>query len=291
MKTNKEMTDSVLNRATVVVEKRKMIRNWTAGAFCLVLILGLAAAPWSIKQSATDQDSLIAVPPASSADPTQPKSTEPTQESVTAYTGQLYFLNESQQTGMLTPMQIDMTYVTDNFIRIRHLKGLTDEERKQAIQEESQYMWEFRASYSGNGDGLSLRSSIEYDMIYQRLTGGHPSLLLPNCEEILSDERKTNGVFRVDGTRAWYKDDDTFTVGDTTVTIPKGSYRVYLHVTLSNETLKFLATNPDTPFSSLEDTITITVKYKDGTKAEILVDITMNDEGQIFLSMRGDRAA
>lgn len=282
-----EISDDLIDAAAGAYEKkgnRKKTLIRVAWAACALLVLTAIGVFWNVRAGTVDPTQpTISLQNPTTAPTARPETTEPTEESVPAYNGQLYLLKVSQETDMWVPMQVDMTYGMDNTIRIRYLSEMTEEEKEQAIKGAV-----IQEGFGGNSDGYYLMRRRYWDVIYEQQRVGNPSLILPNCEDVVTDERETNGVFSIDGCRAWYTGDETFSVGGTTVTIPKDSYRIFLHVSLTDETLGYLSKNPDTPLSELKDTITVTVKYKDGTKAVIVVDVTMNDEGQVFLSMRGD---
>ena len=295
MKTNKEMAQSILDRASGIAARRKEIRNRAAGlmagALCLALILGLSLAPWSQEQPLLPTEGHIAAPPTQGTEATQPQTTvptQPTQEEIPAYAGQMFFLSGTEETGALVSAQADMTFATESLFRFRSYKGMTAEEKYQASIEELAFYGDFRDKHDGNGDGgrFTMHRSDEY--FAMTLHGGHSSLVLPDSTQIESDTRETTGVFRVDESTAWYKKDVTYGEGENAVTIPNGSYRIFLNVGMSDETFKMTRENPDLKYSTLKDTITVTIHYKDGTKAVVKIDVTMNDEGYFFLSMRGN---
>ena len=181
-----------------------------------------------------------------------------------------------------------MTFATESFFRFRSYKGMNDAEKYQASLEEIAFLTAFREKYSGNGDGgrySYLRSEEYFSMT---LSGGVSSLVLPDASQIIDSKLETDGVFYVDKCIEKYKKSVTFGEGDHAVTIPEGSYRIHLHIRMGDETFKMIQENPDLKYSTLQDTITVTIQYKDGTKAVIKVDVTMNDEGYFFLSMRGN---
>lgn len=287
MKTNKEMAESVLERASAIKEKQKVARHWTsgvlAGVICLVLILGLAAAPRNPKTPTPTGGQLV-------APPTQPTAIEPTQEVLPLYTGNVLFLGSAVENEVLMPMQADMTIPVMSMIRVRSLKGLSEKMVINVIDEEKAFKEEFKEKYYDRIDGARF-GYLETDDIYiQYLNASKPSLILPNEDLVESTVKETEGVFHVDGGDGFYNKDVTIGNGDNTYTIPKGCLRVYLHVSLSGESIEMLTENPDLPLSTFKDTITVTVNLKDGSKAVIKVDVTMNDEGQIFMTMRGSTA-
>lgn len=298
MKTNKEMAQSILDRASGIAARRKEMRTRAAGllagALCLALILGLSLAPWGPEQPPLPTEGHVAAPPTQETEPTQPQTTEPTQptqpteEQIPVYTGQMYFLSGTEETGTLVPAQADMTFATESLFRFRSYKGMTDAEKYQASIEELTFYGEFRDKHDGNGDGGRYGIYRSEEFFSMTLSGGLSSLVLPDASLIEGNELETNGVFHVDECIARYKKTVTFGEGENAVTIPDGSYRIHLHIRMSDETFKRIRENPDLKYSTLKDNITVTIYYKDGTKAVVKIDVTMNDEGYFFLSMRGN---
>ena len=57
---------------------------------------------------------------------------------------------------------------------------------------------------------------------------------------------------------------------------------------MSLETQETYVTDPSTPLSNLSDTITVTIHYKNGTKEIVMIDITVDDNGQVYMTQRGN---
>ena len=57
---------------------------------------------------------------------------------------------------------------------------------------------------------------------------------------------------------------------------------------MSLETQATYVTDPSTPLSNLSDTVTITIHYKNGTKEIVMIDITVDDNGQVYMTQRGN---
>ena len=73
------------------------------------------------------------------------------------------------------------------------------------------------------------------------------------------------------------------------MTIPAGSVRFLLDCSLGDYTTRnIFVANPETPLSTLRDTFTVTINYKNGTKEIVIIDVTVDDNGQIYMTQRGD---
>ena len=56
---------------------------------------------------------------------------------------------------------------------------------------------------------------------------------------------------------------------------------------LSETGVDMIEENPSMPLSQIKDTVTVTVEFKDGTKEIVIIDITVDDDGQIYGTFRG----
>jgi hypothetical protein len=294
MKDYKEMTESVLQqanaRAAQRTRQRRMATGLIAVTLCFAILIAVVGFGVGRNPAGTTQPTISMENP-TTAPTTQPEVTEPTQQELPLYTGQVYFLSGEEDTGILTPMQANMTFATETLFRFRSYKGMTDAEKYQASLEELAFLSDFRDKYQGNEDGLHIGMSRSEEYFAMTLSGGNSSLVMPDASIIESSELETNGVFHVDKCILRYKKTVTFEEGENTVVIPEGCYRIHLHIRMSDESFKMIRENPDLKYSTLKDTITVTVRYKDGTKAVAKIDVTMNDEGYFFLSMRNSNAS
>ncbi|MBR3978494.1 MAG: hypothetical protein IKJ94_02600 [Oscillospiraceae bacterium] len=60
---------------------------------------------------------------------------------------------------------------------------------------------------------------------------------------------------------------------------------------LSGEVVDMLEKNPEMKLSQLTDTVTVTVEFNDGTKEIAVIDITVDDAGQIYGTFQGSNVA
>ena len=298
MKTNKEMAESVLERASAIKEKQKVARHWTsgvlAGAICLILILGLAAAPWNPKTPTPTGGQLVA-PPTQVTEPThpkesQPKVTQPNEEKIPVYSGDVYFVDGNDDAQIPEAMITDMTIATKDLIRVRNLNGLSPEEKYKVHMEEIAYREAFEEEYGVKGDGGRYELLKTENVIIHHLSGGHTSIILPDYNLIEGYTIQTTGVIDAGEATGWYYGDVTYGEGEDAVTIPAGSYRIFTNIRMSNETSNLFSTKPDTPLSIIRDTISVNIRFKDGSKAVVLLDVSVNDSGQVFVTMRGNAA-
>ena len=288
------ISDDLIDAAAGAYEKkanRKKAVIRVAWAACALLVLTAIGLFWKA--------------PAGVIDPTQPTismenpttaPTQPTEENIIVHTGNVYFLSSTKEGNELTPMQANMTLPVNCMFRVRSLKGMTKSEIEKAIEEEYAFKAEFKKKY-GNSDGgrygMRVLSKFDIEQSYQAviqfLSGGKASLILLNATQIESFDLETTGVLNTGGGGyGTYNQDVTIGEGENTVTIPKGCLRIYLFPSMTDETIKIFQENPDTPLSTLRDTITVTINYKNGTKEIVIIDVTVDDDGQIYMTQRGD---
>lgn len=301
MKTYDEMTSSVLQRATAGIaernRRRKTILAIAASGLCLALVLVAVGAFWKAPAGTDNTNPTISMKNPTTA-PAQPEVTEPTQQELPLYTGQVYFLNANREGTDLTPMQANMTVPVNSMFRVRSLQGMTDSEAEKVIEEEKAFQTAFKEKY-GNSDGGSYMMHVmggfsiddwkdAYRAVVQYLSGGKASLILLDASKINDFDVETTGAINVYGGYGTYNQDVTIGEGEAAVTIPEGCFRIYLHLSLGDKMVKIFKEDPDTPLSTLNDTITVTINYKNGAKEIIVIDVTVDDEGYVYMTQRGN---
>ena len=60
---------------------------------------------------------------------------------------------------------------------------------------------------------------------------------------------------------------------------------------LSDEGVDMIEKDPELKLSELTDTVTVTVEFNDGTKEIAIIDITVDEEGQIYGTFQGANVA
>jgi hypothetical protein len=200
----------------------------------------------------------------------------------------VYFLTATEEGTELAPLQANMTLPWDHVFHVRDLKGLTQEQIHEVVEEENQAQKDFIEKYDGLiGEG-------RYDTYYSRnavvryYSAGMASLILLNNSQIERVDREATGVLRVGSKNLALQEDYTFGKDGYAVTVPGGSLRIYLDCGMTEETRKIFEENPETPLSTIRETITITIHYKNGTKEIVVIDVTVDDDGQIYMTQRGD---
>ena len=293
MKTCDEMLESVLSRAKKDIAKRNNIRKMaltlSATGLCLVLVLSLALAPWGNEQPVLPTDGHIAAPPTPSTDPTQSETTEPTQGDTITPAGGIYLLTANAEETELTPIQPDVTYALDRVFRVFPLKSAESPEDVERIRQEAEA---FYNDWIEKYDGISSEGKkgvyTGSEMIYYDLSEGFTSFILPDYTKVLKVERESTGVLNCSNNTIKYIKDEKVGKGDHAITIPAGSYRQIVDFTLGLEAFRQLDADPYIPLSTFNDTFTYTIHYVDGTKEILIIDISFGDDGQVYMTLRGN---
>ena len=280
------ISDDFIDAAAGAYEKkenRKKTFIRVACAACALLVLTAIGVFWNVRAGTVDPTQ----PTISLQNPTTAP-TQPTEENIIVHTGNVYFLSATGDTPIMTPVQANMTLPVDNIIRIRNLRGLSEAEKKQAIAEENAFMEEFKEQRRLFGEGYG-EFYPEGDVLIMRASCGFASILILDGSQIESVTRESTGILGTGQSKIVYHKDCTYGEGENALTIPAGSVRYLLDCSLGDYTTRniFMA-NPDTPLSTLRDTFTVTINYKNGTKEIVIIDVTVDDDGQIYMTQRGN---
>ena len=294
------ISDDFIDAAAGAYEQkgnRKKMFIRVACAACAVLVLTVAGLLWWAPTGVTDptQPTISmenpTTPPTTqpeATEPAQPETTEPKQEEIVVNTGNVFFLTATEEGAALGPVQGNMTFPIAHMFRIVDLREMTAEEKYKAKMEAVELEDEFRKQYGKlRGEGHYGTYSSE-KVIIQQFSAGFASVVILDNSQVDSVEKETTGVFNLGDSRAIHYEDVTLGQGEHAVTLPAGSKRLFLTLSMSLETQETYVTDPSTPLSNLSDTITVTIHYKNGTKEIVMIDITVDDNGQVYMTQRGN---
>lgn len=287
-----EISDDLIDDAAGIYDKKTHRKGrilpfvWVACALLVLTVIGVFG---NVLSGATDPTPpTISVEKPTTAPTTHPEATEPTQQDIVVHTGNVYFLTATEAGAELVPLQANMTLPWDHIFHVRSLKGLTQDQIREVVEEENQVQKDFIKKYDGLiGEG-------RYDTYYSKnaviryYSAGMASLILLNNSQIERVDREATGVLRVGDKNLALQENHTFGEDAYAVTVPGGSLRIYLDCGMTEETRKIFEENPETPLSTIRETITLTIHYKNGTKEIVVIDVTVDDDGQIYMTQRGN---
>lgn len=281
MKTYREMTESVLHKAgTEVLKRERRRRNAVciaAAGLCFALLvtvlgMGMGKAPIVLPTQPGEQPG-ISMDANKQTEATVDATNIPPQVETQAKV-KITFLSNIEKTvfqGVTLPL--------DTKIRVRDIRGLSWEEVVKVLEEEKTIaddVLSFGNAYTAVWNyeqmiiSITSRGSISLEFDDSTTVSGIDILTTEAGSVIMSSSEKGP---RPGGT-------------------PEGIYwpnvrEVYLDWKPSQEAILKIDEDPTIPLSFINDTITATVHYADETTEILIFDITVNDEGQIFVTQRG----
>jgi len=301
MKNYEEMTSDVLEKAEIILCRRRKVRNIvtiSVGALCLCMIVGFAA--MMPREQAGNGDIVLQQPtddpPVNESPIQQPTELQPDCEypilptsptdPVVSMEG-ITLLAATSPNDAGTPMEADLTLPLNYYLMVRDLRGLTKEQRDEALKQEL---------------------AIVKQKAEQNIPSKYNCMLRENY--IISFVR--NGVF-------WLKIDDFSAVEQITIksvtnhgkvdvelsnlTFPMGrsvtlrpediperdqEFGLRINWKYSSQYLTDLDEDPDLFMEGLSDTVQFAVDYKDGSRQEFFVCITAQPDGQVMACLLGD---
>ena len=274
MKTYREMTESVLQKAGAEIQKReRRLRNGVfiaASGLCLALVLtvvgvGMGKTPEVVPTETNQQPNL-------SVDATQPVETQAKLKVTYLSDIEGQTTQETVTAGVRIPLSA--------MVRVRDIRNLSKSDVDKVMEEERTFGKEY---LTGRGGYTSLYQGT--GAVLSIFSNGSITLDLSECDPVKNVEIKSSNkgvVYGASGQMRELPPEGT----------PIHSYwpymlEAYIEWELPIEARNALNENPDLPLSFIEDTITVTIHYENGAIETLVFNITVNDEGQIFVSQRG----
>lgn len=274
MKSYREMTESVLEKAGAVIKKRERRRRnvvfITASSLCFALLLTVLG--MGMEQPTGVVPMLPGEQPGLSADVT-----EAPQQSQKAETKITYLSSSSSQTTQ-KPMSPNLSMPLNAMIRVRDIRGLSEEEVAKVWEEEKAFA----------DDVLSFGNAYVTMRDYQNAiisysSRGTITLKFDDSTTILDMDFETTGVGSVVlcSTNPRPNPDG----------VPEGFYwpsvcELDMDWNISQKTVDAINEDPTIPLESIRDTLTATFHYADATTETYIFDITVDAEGQVFVTQR-----
>lgn len=264
MKTYHEMTESVLQRAQAeaVAQKRRRRNSIaiTTSGVCLVLLLTILGV--GLKQTPAVVPTLPSEMLMNPADTTGTSKPDEQQVAVKV----TYLTNVEDQVSQEL-MSANVSMPLSAMIRVRDTRGLSEEEFYKAREEEIALAEEMRVSELGAMTVWEYGGAVTTIVSNGFLTLDFSDFTAVKCINIETTDMGTvNKGGRPNGT---------------------GSRLVDLDWSISSELAFAIENDPTIPLESIRDTVTITINYADETTETLIFDITVNEEGQIFVTQRG----
>lgn len=249
MKTYEEMASAVLTRAKAkrLQRRRRVLAAFSAAAVVCLILTAVLLLERDGKGSTATQPRLVLLCEAAEHNEPEPLSA-----------------------GMVKPLKL--------LIRVRDLRGITryrdvvDILAQEAAFREA--IW--NEEEDKNSDNQYIRwqdENVMVSLLYQ----GFLYLKVEDYDQIqdVSVYTTESGAATV----SRYIHNETWSGGP-----EKG---IGINWVLSDVTVDAISKNPEMKLSDIRDTIRIKVQYKDGTEEIAVIELTVDDEGQIFVSQKG----
>lgn len=298
MKDYKEMTESVLRqanaRAAQRTRQRRMATGLIAATLCFAILIavvgfGVGRNPAGTTQPTISMDNPTTVPTTQpeTTEPVQPDSSEP---AVPPTEMKVYYLSSTSTQVSQQFLMEGVAIPIGGEIRVRRFGGLTEEERAQAIQEEKAINEAYRVENHTDYSGVHVSVYTGHDAMVSCLVKGAISLEFADKDHVSSVELESNWENGVAGGSMCYTKETSYGEGDNQITFPVGSMRYLVFWHIPTELEQKLLNDPYMSFSDISDTITITVNYSNGARQTLVIDVTVDDAGQIYMTQRFEKA-
>ena len=297
MKTYHEMTESVLQKAGAeILKKERRRRNLvciTASGLCLALlltVLGMGMEQTPVVSPTQPKQPALSVDAAKDTQPTDvtevPKPTDPIDETQPIQQGntKVFLLTSTDGQETFEPVSADVSFPLYSNIKIRDVRGLTDAELEKALEEEDAMLngSKFIHYIGGDKDGF-VTTMGSRNAIWTVTHKGKLTLDFSDCPRLLNVDIQTTEVGNVGLSRRLTEDyPEVINQNHWPYTL-----KASLNWSVSDRYAHEFEKNSEYHLETLRDTITVTIYYENGATETLIFDITVNEEGQIFVTQRG----
>ena len=188
--------------------------------------------------------------------------------------GMVYFTFGGEEGKVLIPWMQQ--------IRVTDLRKLTDDQAQAIRKGEREY-----ADYVAQHQGIYLMMNGK-NAVVTVVSAGDLKIPVKNPDLVDNVRVSVTGHGIINGPLSMKIEDN----GDRVI---KGcdlreNQGVKMNWMLTEEMLRKLAADPTIPLSSISSTITATINMKDGTQKSVIVDVSVDDDGMVYFTSRGETA-
>ncbi len=291
MKTYEEMAQSVIRRA----KAHKAVRNrWILGSAAAILALGLCLGLMAAGRHNDDitlQKGEVQQSEVPAVTTPKPVQTQPTELPATN-SPQVTFLYSNG--NEITPLQADVYNPCLMEVRVKDIRGLSEEERNAVCEAEKQYA-ETLVKAHPDAKGYQWSQFDRKNVVVTSISVGHFIIGMPDPSQIESVHATIQGMVQLT-----YMNSEDVPIGQPTLEYeddhiaiqnkyypPHGGMEVGWR--LSNESIASLDQGSIT-LKDIHDTITFTVTYVDGTIEVHTIDLIFTENGQVHALYQGPTA-
>lgn len=291
MKTCEEMAQSVMVRAKAYKRRKRWIMSTTAAVCVFGICLGMLATNRPVDQN----DTILQVQ--------QPltTTTEPTgwgenvdDNTVLQPVRRVTLLHCIADGSQAVEMEEDVKLPYRMLIRIRDTSGVTDEQMSNVYKEEQEYIDEVFAAYPEKSRNSWGRYRGENVLITTLSVGGFVVRLddpdgVESVRISVTDVGHMRLLSRLDYDHPFADGNFTIDLGEEDIkkACEESKGDMVMGWMISNKTAQNIKEDPSVPLSSFRDSVSIAVTFKDGVVETHLIDIVVEDSGEIYTIYRG----
>lgn len=175
----------------------------------------------------------------------------------------------------------DVVSPLEFMLRVRDIRGMTPEQVNLVLEEEENYkdQWwqgedglQGERSYTRWGTDNAYISLFYNEFLY---------LAVSDFEQVKDFTVKTTETGSATVVPYPYIDSQDEGVTDAVKT------GIHINWSLSDYTIDEIEKNPEIKLSEIKDTVSVSVEFEDGTTETAVIDITVDDEGQVYVTNKG----
>ena len=255
-----------------------------AGCVGLILTAGL------IHHNTGVPDASLSLPPASDPDTTQ----YPTLPLTVSPDPRITFLHATGDGSQQTELVENVRFPYRTKIRLRNISGVSDQDFLKIAEEEEAYLQQIFSQYPETALNCWARYRGE-DVLITTLSAGSFCLRLEDPMQVEAVEISVTDMGhlmltqRIDG-RTHRADQKAVIHLDAeciqkAVELSEGNLSMFWHI--SSHAASMIKEDPDMELSSIQDTITVSVTYRDGTTETCTIDMLVQDDGEVYAVYQG----
>ena len=277
MKTSEDMARSVLNRAQA---HRATVRKRIFTAVTATMCLSIAAvAVFSL-----------------SGKPNTPTGS-PTGTPIGPQPVRLALFKQSPTGDSLVYLEKDVRTPANTQIRLHDVRELSKEERETLAQREQEYADALMTQYTPENEDACWYVSPGRNSVLTMISAGCLTVPIEDSSLVENVRVSVTGDGQMWGIAPVVDPDTNKSIPGESISEGFNLYHetllcggVRMIWTLSLDAQAKLMMDPTIPLSSIESTITTVINMKDGSKLVSVVDVTVDDSGEVYFTSRSEAA-
>lgn len=299
MKTSEEMARSVMTRAKARRSAQK--RNIITAAVALVCVCGIGVGAWIMGRTPAQPVNPQHLQPtnAMQLSPTEELPTQPTEPSVPNQVTnielrpvRISLMSSLSSGGDTVTLENGVRIPGQQQIRVLDIRGMTEDEIQAAYEAEQKYAAAVTEKIREDYPEYSNHFSVGKNGIVTCISAGCLNVPVEDSSMVEDIRVSVTGggkMCHIQPLQEYrYGEDGPKEYIVRNWEVGKDNTMIWM---LSEEMRWKLNNDPSIPLSSITSTITATVNMKDGSKRSVIVDVSVDDDGMVYFTSRGETAA